>query len=122
MGVVYFSIIPTFEPSRYYKCWIVCFYNTSIVEKFVNSLQVYVAAILNRYPDASDVGTQLQKMTNMKEIQLKFVLVVKNAEDITWLAGPLAELKARLLQIRKIWNVEIAVLNEELASQHGLLC
>ena len=25
MGVVYFSIIPTFEPSRYYKCWIVCF-------------------------------------------------------------------------------------------------
>lgn len=28
MGVVYFSIIPTFEPSRYCKCWIVCFYNT----------------------------------------------------------------------------------------------
>ena len=27
MGVVYFSIIPTFEPSRYYKCWIVCFYD-----------------------------------------------------------------------------------------------
>lgn len=26
MGVVYFSITPTFEPSRYYKCWIVCFY------------------------------------------------------------------------------------------------
>ena len=29
MGVVYFSIIPTFEPSRYYKCWIVCFYYTN---------------------------------------------------------------------------------------------
>ena len=28
MGVVYFSIIPTFEPSRYCKCWIVCFYYT----------------------------------------------------------------------------------------------
>lgn len=27
MDVVYFSIIPTFEPSRYCKCWIVCFYN-----------------------------------------------------------------------------------------------
>ena len=26
-------------------------------------------------------------------------IVVKNAEDITWLADPLAELKARLLQI-----------------------
>ena len=29
MGVVYFSIIPTFEPSRYCKCWIVCFYDRS---------------------------------------------------------------------------------------------
>ena len=27
MGVVYFSIIPTFEPSRYCKCWRVCFHN-----------------------------------------------------------------------------------------------
>lgn len=30
MGVVYFSITPTFEPSRYYKCWIVCFYYIKI--------------------------------------------------------------------------------------------
>lgn len=33
MGVVYFSIIPTFEPSRYCKCWIVCFYYRKLVEK-----------------------------------------------------------------------------------------
>ena len=33
MGVVYFSIIPTFEPSRYYKCWIVCFYYKIYPEK-----------------------------------------------------------------------------------------
>jgi hypothetical protein len=31
VGVVYFSIIPTFEPSRYCKCWIVCFYNKNPV-------------------------------------------------------------------------------------------
>lgn len=30
MGVVYFSIIPTFEPSRYCKCWIVCFCNKNV--------------------------------------------------------------------------------------------
>ena len=46
----------------------------------------------------------------------------KNAEDITWLAGPLAELKARLLQIRKIRGVESAVLNEELAGKYKLTC
>lgn len=31
MGVVYFSIIPTFEPSRYCKCWIVCFYHKNLL-------------------------------------------------------------------------------------------
>lgn len=31
MGVVYFSIIPTFEPSRYCKCWIVCFYSIIMI-------------------------------------------------------------------------------------------
>lgn len=31
MGVVYFSIIPTFEPSRYCKCWIVCFYDRNLL-------------------------------------------------------------------------------------------
>ena len=56
----------------------------------------------------------------MKEIRLKFVLVVKNAE-IAWLAGPLAELKARLLPLRKIWNIEVAVLNEELAQEYKLI-
>ena len=37
-------------------------------------------------------------------------------------ADPLAELKARLLQIRKIWGVEIVVLNEELAGEYKLTC
>ena len=31
MDVVYFSIIPTFEPSRYCKCWIVCFYHRNLL-------------------------------------------------------------------------------------------
>lgn len=76
----------------------------------------------NRYESTSDLGTKLQNVTSMQDIQLKFILVVKNAKDISWLAGPLAELKARLRKMRKIWNVEIAVLNEELAAEHKLIC
>ncbi len=97
-------------------------YYFSITEKFTASLQIYLAAIMVKYPDTSEVGVKLRSVDNMKEIQLKFILVVKNAEDITWLAGPLAELKARLLQIRKIWGVEVAVLNEELAREYKLTC
>ena len=97
-------------------------YYSSITEKFIASLQIYLAAILDKYQDVSEVGDRLRTMDSMKNIQLKFILVVKNAEDITWLAGPLAELKARLLQLRKIWGVEVAVLNEELAREYSLTC
>ena len=97
-------------------------YYASITEKFIASLQIYLAAILDKFQNSEEVGDRLRTVNSMKDIQLKFILVVKNAEDITWLAGPLAELKARLLQIRKIWGVEIAVLNEELAGEYKLTC
>ena len=97
-------------------------YYASITEKFIASLQIYLAAILDKLQNTEEVGDNLRTISSMKDIQLKFVLVVKNAEDVTWLAGPLAELKARLLQIRKIWSVEIAVLNEELAAKYNLIC
>lgn len=77
---------------------------------------------MGKFENMSEVGAKLQNIDSMRAVQLKFILVVKNAEDITWLAGPLAELKARLLQIRKIWGVEVAVLNEELAGQYKLTC
>ncbi len=97
-------------------------YYSSITEKFIESLQIYLATILDKFQNTEEVGDKLKTVGSMKNIQLKFFLVVKNAEDIAWLAGPLAELKARLLQIRKIWGVEIAVLNERLASEYKLTC
>ena len=95
-------------------------YYSSVTEKFIASLQIYLAAILNRYGETSEIGDRLWLSHQMKNMQLKFILVVKNAEDVAWLAGPLAELKARLLQVRKIWKVEVAVLNEELAKKQKL--
>ena len=97
-------------------------YYSSITEKFIASLQIYLATILDKFQNTEEVGDKLRTVNSMKDIQLKFILVVKNAEDITWLAGPLTELKARLLQIRKIWGVKIAVLNEELAGEYKLTC
>lgn len=97
-------------------------YYSSITEKFIASLQIYLASILDKYPDVSEVGEKLRTVDTMKDTQLKFVLVVKDAKDMAWLAGPLAELKARLFQFRKIWDVEVAVLNEELAREYSLTC
>lgn len=97
-------------------------YYSSITEKFVASLQIYLAAILEKYEDNSEVGLKLRDVNSLHDIQLKFILVIKNADDISWLAGPLAELKARLLQVRKIWGIEVAVLNEQLAGKYNLTC
>lgn len=95
-------------------------YFSSITKKFIDSLQIYLTVILNKYENMSEVGRNLQNVHSIKDVQLKFVLVVKTA-DITWLAGPLEELKARLLPIRKIWGIDVAVLNEELAKQYKIV-
>ena len=97
-------------------------YYFSITEKFVMSLQIYLAVILGKCQNTSEVGENLQLINEIKNMRLKFILVIKNAADITWLAGPLAELNARLIQIRKIWGVEVVVLNEELAKEYKLMC
>ena len=97
-------------------------YYSSVTEKFRTSLQIYLAAILDKFQNTEEIGDKLRTVDSMKDIQLKFILVVKNAKDISWLAGPLAELRARLLQIRKIWGVDIVVLNEELAGEYKLTC
>lgn len=97
-------------------------YYSSILEKFVASLQIYLATLLDKFQDISEVGDNLKSVSSLKDIQLKFILVVKNAEDIAWLAGPRAELEKRQSQFRKIWGVRIVVLNEELAGKYNLLC
>ena len=97
-------------------------YYASIVEKFMSSLQVYLAAILDKFQDTSEIGDELSSINSLKDIQLKFVLVVKNAKDAAWLVGPMEELRARLFQIRKIWGVKVVVLNEELAKEYKLIC
>lgn len=95
-------------------------YYSSIVQKFTESLQVYLAAILNRYGARSEVGGNLKKIKDYRGVKLQFVLVIRNAET-DWLAGPKAILEERLLALRKIWGIEILVLNYELAEKYNLI-
>lgn len=68
----------------------------------------------------SEIGSELLPANGLQDMELKFCLVIKNAK-IEWLAGPMAELNARLFKIRKIWRVQIVVLNEELAKERKLI-
>ncbi len=46
--VVYFSIIPTFEPSRYCKCWIVCFYYRNLLGGLYREKSGKIKGIMKR--------------------------------------------------------------------------
>ena len=96
-------------------------YYSSITEKFIDSFQIFLASFLERYSDTSEIGNNLMSMDSLKNLNLKFILVIKTAEDHAWLAGPMAVLKNRLIHYRKIWGIEVAVLNPELAKKHHLM-
>ena len=64
----------------------------------------------------------MQGLTALAKRPLQFVLVLTNPEiDISWLSGPKAELEKRLLSIRKTWDLEVIVINRELAEKYHLI-
>lgn len=95
-------------------------YYGSITQKFTDSLQVYLSAVLNCHGDQKEIGDKLKAIQNYQGYEILFVLVIKEA-DILWLSGVKAILEKRLLSLRKIWKAKVLVLNHELARKKGLL-
>ena len=76
MGVVYFSIIPTFEPSRYYKCWIVCFYHIPGTVTEQQRLQVLHCRQMNRdicSPSGFDVYGEPQEFFRKDMVRIGII-------------------------------------------------
>lgn len=93
-----------------------------IADKFIDSLQVYIAGILGNFEDTSEIGKNLTKVKPLKSKKLTFVLVITADEILEdWLQGPKLELEQRLKRLIKIWNVKIVVLNKQLAVEFGLV-
>ncbi len=97
-------------------------YFSDISDKFVDSLQMMLNIFLDRRTvNLDEVGSHITDEKIYSILKFRFVLVVKNAVDIAWLAGPKEELEARLLRWKKLWNIEVIVLNEELAVRYGIV-
>lgn len=96
-------------------------YFSDVSSKFIDSLQMMLNVALWRDVNTSRIGEHIKERDIYSKIKFCFVLVVKKAEREEWLAGPKAELEARLLHWKKLWKVDIVVLNEELALQYGLI-
>lgn len=96
-------------------------YYQDISEKFCDSLQMFLTAVLNKSDLTEGIGKDLLEKKDFSGKEVCFVLVIKNAEDVSWLAGPKAELEERLKKLRQIWKAKIIVLNYELAKEYGLV-
>lgn len=95
-------------------------YYQEISEKFYDSFQMFLTAVLKKTSMTDGIGSELTAKQDFSDREICFVLVIRNAEDLSWLAGPKAELEARLRKICQIWNAKVLVLNYELAREYGL--
>lgn len=88
-------------------------YIDKIAEKFNNSLDILLSAMLNRL---SDENNELSQFTieDLSNLDLTFCLVVKNAKKEYLLPVTFA-LKRKLSSKITIWKVRINVINEDLA-------
>lgn len=93
---------------------------SDITDKFYDSFQVYLASLLGRYDEIDEVGSSIREVEDFKKFEVRFVLVVKTAH-LDWLAAPKAILEERLFALRKIWNIKVLVLNEEMAVKYGMI-
>lgn len=95
-------------------------YYSDIVDKFVDSLNMFAATVMGRNEKDHSVGKYIRNKRTYTKTAVKFVLVITGAEE-EWLHGPKAELEARLLRFRKIWNADVIVLNAQMAKAYRLI-
>jgi len=97
-------------------------YFAEIVQKVEDSINVFITAILGRHLPKDNLGSNFYKKLHMESAKMRFFLVItaSNVQE-DWLPGPKAELERRLLSLRKIWKLDIVVMNREIARKKGLI-
>ena len=80
-----------------------------------------LASAVRKNLDTTGMGRKIKEIGDYSGIKIKFVLVIKTAENAEWLKGPQVELETRLKRWKKLWKAEVVVLNEKMAEELGLL-
>ena len=94
---------------------------SEVPAKFVDSFGIYTAALLRKYSNVSEIGTDLQE-PDLSAKKLIFALVITNpTAQIDWLPPIHAVLEDRLRRWMKIWDIDVVVCNQALAKQYGLI-
>lgn len=90
-----------------------------IAEKFIHSFELYYSAIFKRHEQSNDIPDSFKRLDN-GVIDIKFCLVIKG-HDIEWLPPIREALSKQIAPYITIWNIEVAVLNDQLAKDYHLI-
>jgi hypothetical protein len=94
-----------------------------IREKLVNAFSLGWASCLKRHQQAEAELPDPFKELDLSQAEVKFILVIKGHQE-SWLSPIQEALKKALHSTVKTWcfkSTSVAVINEELARQHGLI-
>lgn len=94
------------------------FFIEEIAEKFKHSFELWMSIYERR--NAADISEKFLQV-DMGAVPLKYVLVINGHEE-KWLEPIMVELNKALLPYKKIWGLNIAVMNEEIAKSEKLIC
>lgn len=89
-----------------------------ITTKFQDSFQLFLSIVLGRRA-SSDIGEEVRKFKAASS-KIKFILVIPE-HKIAWLAPINEALKKHLKKIIHVWNIDVAVMNKELAKENNLI-
>lgn len=95
-------------------------YLEEICEKFVHTFDLFISTFIKRYSDKDHELPPNFLVHDIGKITVKFLLVIKESEEI-WLRPINDALKKALLRYRKTWRIDIAVLNEDMALSARLI-
>lgn len=92
-----------------------------VTQQVTDSLNISLVGLLDRYNDFNEIGILIRKHI-LHDVRLRFILVITSENaDVSWLPAPRAELERRLLPLRKIWGLDIIVLDRDMAKEKGLI-
>ena len=97
-----------------FETWI-----TKVVSKFCDSLQLFLAVYTERRAEPCLGGAI--RHADIKTLPMKFILIIPNHRP-EWLAPIQNELKRCLYKTTAMWNIDVAVMNENFAKEYGMIC
>lgn len=91
-----------------------------VSNKLINALELLISAKLRVLTDDKKELNNFIDINDISEYNIKFRLVI-NGHKKEWLTNVQDALQKKLKAYRKIWKIEVKVLNDEIARQYGLI-